>query len=172
MFVVIPTGRSYTATVKNEYTRRCTCEKCGTEFTYNFTVSGSGQGSSPLWVRNKAAGEDAKTRAVADMEKNAQSAFPPVACPKCNHIQAQMLQYYRRTRFARLHLWSWIALVFIVSISVIAMVVVGSLAMLRSPVYWGFVLTPAALIAAIRLLRRYLNPKLASPVAPERAPAS
>jgi len=171
MFVVIPTGKTYTATVKSEYKRRCVCEKCGTEFTYTFMVSGSGKGSSPLFVRNKAAADDAQKNAAANMEKAAQSAFPPVACPKCNHIQDQMLQYYRRTRFPRLHLFLCTALFLIVLISVITMFAVGSFQMLRSPVYWAFVLTPAGLIGGIRLLRRYSNPKIPSQGAPASAPA-
>ena len=163
MFVVIPTGRTYTATVQNDFERRCTCEKCGTEFTYTFTVTGAGEGSSPLWTRNKGASEDAKKNAIANMEKLAQAAFPPVACPKCSHIQAQMLAYYRRGRFAKLHNLACVALFLIVAISTVMMVVVGSFSMLASPVYWMFVLTPAAVIGLIQLVRRYSHPKVAKP---------
>jgi hypothetical protein len=105
------------------------------------------------------------------MEKAAQRAFPPAACPQCNHIQARMLRYYRGTKFARAHALILTALIFIVAITTIMMVVVGSFQMLRSPTYWAFVLTPAALLAGIHLLRRYSHPKLPPPVPAASAPA-
>jgi hypothetical protein len=160
MFVVIPTGRTYTSTVESEYERSCVCEKCATEFTYRFTVAGSGQGSSALFLRNKGAAEDAQKNAIANLQKNAKAAFPPVACPNCNHIQTQMLQYYRRHRFVRVNNLALVALLLIVSISTIMMFVVGSFSMLASPIYWGFVGTPAAVIGLVHLARRYSHPRL------------
>jgi len=42
VFTIIPTGRKYTSTARSEFAREYICEKCATEFTYKFMVSGSG----------------------------------------------------------------------------------------------------------------------------------
>lgn len=172
MFVVIPTGKTYTATVKNDYIRRCVCEKCGVAFEYTFTVSGTGTGSSVLFLRNKAAGEDAKKAAALDLERNAQKAFPPFACPNCDHFQDQMVRYFRRSRFRLAYIWSWIILGAVLAITTLMMKSVGNISMLSSPVYWEFVLGAAALVGAITLARRYSTPKAPRRQADARVPAN
>jgi hypothetical protein len=162
MFFAIPTGRKYTSTVRSEYTRRCMCEQCGTEFTYSFTVTGTGTGSSPLWLRNDAATEEAKKAAVQSMERAAQSAFPPAACPKCGIFQSAMLKYYRRTRYPRLLALSVTVLVVVALFSWLHVLNFGMISLLTSEIFWPSILVPAALLGFVIWARKYSVPRAAS----------
>ena len=159
MFVVIPTGRTYTATVRSEVPRRCTCEACKTDFTYTLTLTGTGSASSPLWLRNQGASEDAQKAAVRSVEERAKTAFPPIACPTCGHFQSQMVAYYRQERFRAPFKWAIFSLAAVAIVAIIFVNFVGLAELVSSKVFWGALAVPAALLGWAFYLRKHAVPR-------------
>src|SRR5579862_1321593 len=159
MFIIIPTGRKYTSTVRSEYTRNCVCENCKAAFSYKFTVTGTGTGHSTFWLRNEAAGEEAKDAAKRSMEKNAQAAFPPVACPTCSHFQRAMVNYYRKTRLPQLFVFSTTCFCIVAMLSAIFAIKVGVVSVLQSEVFWIALLLSGAMLGYVLYIRTHAVPK-------------
>jgi hypothetical protein len=99
--MLIPTGTRFRSSIKIRAWIPVRCEHCEALFAYLTTKSTVGEAQSPLWIRQAAARDRAKKRAVKAMDKALRSAADATPCPKCHRYQARMtraLQSKRREK--------------------------------------------------------------------------
>ena len=94
-------GKVITATVTGRRLQSLKCERCGTSFYYVLTRVGIGKGSAPYYLGQ----EGATKRAAAAAEKNLATRLSDeselVPCPKCNWVNQDLVERYRRRHYRR-----------------------------------------------------------------------
>src|SRR6266568_6915113 len=99
--------QSFTATASGSIMKQVACEKCRTSFYYQLARSAKGEGSAPYGIGQRAASERAQRGANAKVQKMLQRDSDVVPCPRCDHIQANMLRDLRRRMYRTLRLLAW-----------------------------------------------------------------
>jgi hypothetical protein len=148
----IPTGMHFSVTVHGEVWKIVPCENCATKYAYRMAVSGSGAGTSFLFLNNEGAKAVAREAAEAQLQKRAGKSSAAVPCPVCGWYQRSMLRMVRRRG---VH-WAQIAGAVVLAVSLAFFLVLEAEA---QAVAGGFAACGAALLAAgfVRKLREDPN---------------
>jgi hypothetical protein len=92
MIILIPIPRkSYDAEQIGKRILGVVCEKCGCPFYYELVRVGTGSSSSAR-AAQEISNQDLQTQLAEDSD--------PVACPKCNWINEDMVQKYRQSHYS------------------------------------------------------------------------
>lgn len=94
-------GKIFTATEAGQRLESVACEKCGTAFHYELTRVGVGKGSAPYLLGQDAAANRAATAAQRDLTKRLNEEAELVPCPKCNWVNQDLIDRYRRRQYRR-----------------------------------------------------------------------
>src|SRR5258705_411293 len=101
-------GKTFTATATGSVMKEVVCAKCRCNFFYQLARTATGQAEAPYYIGQDAAAQRAQRRADAKLAKMLQRDSEVVPCPRCDHIQPQMLRDLRRRMYRML---SWLAIV-------------------------------------------------------------
>jgi uncharacterized protein (DUF697 family) len=149
---MIPYAMSYNSTVRGRAVKQVTCEGCRLEYVYMVERTGSGEGTSVLFLDNEGAAGRAEQAAVREVEQKLAEAVDVVPCPGCGRVQLHMFARAARDRYG----WCTTAAVAAVVVAVIAGVVaaVGTTAQMsdRTLTVVGGVAGAAVLTAVLLLV--------------------
>ncbi len=73
------------------------CEKCDCTYFYELTRVGTGTESSPYFLLEDWARDTAVAKAKADVERRLASEAELIPCPRCNWINEELIEGYRRS---------------------------------------------------------------------------
>lgn len=147
---MIPTGRSYTVTLKGSVLKVVECDECGAEYAYTLQRTAKGYGFSPLFVANSWAKSRASLEANAALNSKLQRAVDVVPCPRCGHVQKHMLSLARMQHMR----WMLVLGASLAAVSIAALLLFGLIedmlaTVLPQPIPWP---TFLALFGSIGLL--------------------
>jgi hypothetical protein len=96
--MLIPTGVHYLATAQEIIWKIVPCERCSATYGYRLEVTGTGFGSSTLFLNTEGAKRDAALAAQANLLLKAESSVAPVPCPLCGWYQRSMVRSLHRNK--------------------------------------------------------------------------
>ena len=91
----IPYAKTYHANSSGVALKLVLCESCGAEYFYLLSRTGSGSGTSVLFLDNAGAADRAELESQRDLENQLNSSIDAVPCPKCGLYQANMIPEIR-----------------------------------------------------------------------------
>jgi hypothetical protein len=92
---MIPYGNMYKSTIEASIWRTVKCEFCGCDFAYLIPIKVTGLAFSPLFLRNRAASNNAAISAHQEFENKTHKISKMVRCPDCNKFQTDMVRKAR-----------------------------------------------------------------------------
>ena len=100
MVAPIPVGQSHRVTLSGSIWRPITCQKCACQFAYLAKFEASGEEVAVLWIGGDRAKHLAQEKAQKQLPESKRKASGFYPCPKCGHVQSEML-YAQRLKAAR-----------------------------------------------------------------------
>jgi hypothetical protein len=91
--------KSFTAEQVGHRIARVECSKCGCEYFYQLTRIGSGRGIAPYGVGVEGAKRSADEESQRDLDRRLRVEAELVPCPKCNWINDDLVNGYRRGQY-------------------------------------------------------------------------
>lgn len=96
MIIPIPTGMNYTSKVSGALVKKVRCESCYKHYVYQMHRTGTGTGSSPLFLDNEGASGRAQSGAMLNLIHQLENTVDVVPCPNCGWYQDDMVKKARR----------------------------------------------------------------------------
>ena len=97
--MVLYVGKRFDATQVGSFVVGVKCDKCGCEYFYEFTRTGTGASEAPFSIGTASAASSAQEKAKRDMKQRLASESDLVPCPKCNWINDELVGGYRLGRY-------------------------------------------------------------------------
>jgi hypothetical protein len=104
----IPVGMHYTSRVSGAAAKPGSCEECGLEYIYLLEREAEGHGSSVLFLDNAGGQRRAAEAAEKALAKRLDRECEVVPCPKCGHIQRDMVRLAKRQHLRLVKRIGWI----------------------------------------------------------------
>jgi hypothetical protein len=104
----IPVGMRYTSWVSGAAAKPVTCEECGAEYVYLLEREAEGHGSSVLFLDNAGGERRAHEAAERDLARQLERDCEVVPCPKCGHLQPEMVKLARRRHLRIVKTGGWV----------------------------------------------------------------
>ena len=89
-------GKELTATAAGRKLEAVSCERCGTKYHYELTRLGVGKASAPYYLGQASAERRSASSAERDLDRRLAGEAEMVPCPKCNWVNADLVDRYRR----------------------------------------------------------------------------
>ena len=89
-------GKELTTTAAGWRVEAVACERCGTQYHYELTRLGVGRASAPYFLGRASAERRSASSAERDLGRRLADEAEMVPCPKCNWVNAALVDRYRR----------------------------------------------------------------------------
>jgi hypothetical protein len=94
-------AKAFTAVVNGSRIADVRCERCSVDFHYALERQGEGTANAHYYLFQDAAKRRAERRAAKNLERRLAGDAEPVACPRCNWVNTELVALHRRSR----HRW-------------------------------------------------------------------
>ncbi len=96
-------GKRFDSTQVGRRVVKVECNRCGCEYFYELTRIGIGAASAPYGIGTGSASRRAQKLSETDLQKRLTREADLVPCPRCNWINDELVQGYRRGRYRGLN---------------------------------------------------------------------
>ncbi len=94
-------GKAFTASIVGRRIESVTCEKCAAQFHYELIREGTGKASAPYFLFQASGPNRANAAAQKDLAKRLACESELVPCPRCQWVNGDLIDRYRRSKYRR-----------------------------------------------------------------------